>query len=241
MAFNTWHDHDHRVENQGTIPHIYHSQRWVAPPEYIKARGNVDTFAFPKGGGQYFATYWSTATPEQLLYDTRVLAQELQIMGRNESFTRDMEPPWDDKYIQEWSYMHAVTALAREGLRLSAGAVPLSPHKGILVHIGEVTNRAAGEEWTKWYLAVHVPDLLRFRGFKAFFKFMPMLAEDQHIFIHLFYLNEDPLEVLHALPVEITRLKEGGRYPEDLINRAQKTWMLSPYQPIVMEQYDFYD
>jgi len=234
QAFNFWHDNDHRPENHGVIPHIYHSQRWVAPPEYVAARGAVDPTAFPKGGGEYLATYWSTATPEQLLYDMTVLREQLTVVGRCGAINRDFEGLWVAR-------MHFVAAQTREGLPLSADAVPLAPHKGILVSIGEIIDKRAGEEWANWYMTVHVNDVLRCKGYRAFFKFMPMREQDQHIYLHMYYLDEDPLEALKEARSQTPRLKAEGRYPEDLIKAARRDWMISAYRPIIPGQYDFYD
>ena len=36
--FLEWHDGDHRPENVGQIPHMFHSARWIAPPESVPCR-----------------------------------------------------------------------------------------------------------------------------------------------------------------------------------------------------------
>jgi hypothetical protein len=36
-----WHDQDHKPEVVGTMPNVFISQRWVAPPELMAARRGV--------------------------------------------------------------------------------------------------------------------------------------------------------------------------------------------------------
>ncbi|MBI2867293.1 MAG: hypothetical protein HYX97_03025 [Chloroflexi bacterium] len=229
-AFNTWHDYDHRPENHGPIPHIFHSQRWVAPPDYVKLRGAVN---LPKGGGQYFAMYWSTATAEQLAYDMTVVREKLRVLGRCGPIDRDFTAVWRDR-------MHFVSAQVRPGLALSADAVPVSPHKGIIAVLGEVIDMKRRDEYAQWDEMVHVPDVLSCKGVMAAFKFMPMKEEDHHIYLKLHYLDGDPLQVMEEIRKNSPQWRAKGHYLDNL-DGVRRNLILSLYRPITPGQYDFYD
>ena len=132
-AFVTWHDTDHRPENVGQIEHVYHSERWVAPPHLAAAR-LVDAAGLVPDPGQYVHTYWSTATPEQLVYDMTVVHERLQAQGRCEPINRDFTAMWRDR-------MHPVNALVRPGGPLGVDALPVAPHDGCR---GDAARTASG-------------------------------------------------------------------------------------------------
>ena len=67
-----WHDQDHKPEVVGTVPGIFISQRWVAPPQ-MKALWPPSSLN--AGGGEYVNLYWTTTTPDDLRSDTELKAE----------------------------------------------------------------------------------------------------------------------------------------------------------------------
>src|SRR3954449_6093538 len=76
-----WHDQDHKPEVVATVPGIFISQRWVAPPDLMAARPRS---SLAHAGGEYVNLYWTTTTPEQLRADFQVLGRRLEMVGRME-------------------------------------------------------------------------------------------------------------------------------------------------------------
>src|SRR6266545_1211791 len=76
-----WHDQDHKPEVLATVPGIFVSQRWVAPPD-LKATWPAS--GLEHGGGEYVNLYWTATPPAQLEADFHVLGQRLEAVGRME-------------------------------------------------------------------------------------------------------------------------------------------------------------
>src|SRR4029079_9182148 len=74
-----WHDRDHKPEVLGTMPDVYISERWVAPPEDIAAR---PASALAHNGGEYLNVSWSAAGPESIDPGFAVLRERLLPAGR---------------------------------------------------------------------------------------------------------------------------------------------------------------
>ena len=184
-AFNVWHDTDHRPENHGQIEHIYHSVRYVAEPDHLAARQVLEG-GLADPGGEYFATYWSTATPEQLLYDMTVVREQLRLLGRCEPINRDFRAVWRDR-------VHVVRAYVPPDSILSADAVPLAPHHGVVATLGQYPPELAA--WARRHHDEFVPRLLAGGEVAAIFTFMPMKEEDHHLFVHVWFTRTDPLAV----------------------------------------------
>ena len=184
-AFNEWHDTDHRPENHGQIDHIYHSVRYVAEREQLAARQVLEGgLAGP--GGEYLAMYWSTASPEQLLYDMTVVRERLRLLGRCEPINRDFRAVWRDR-------VHVVRAYVPPGSILSADAVPLAPHDGVVATLGQYPPELAA--WARRHDDEFVPRLLAGGDVAGIFTFMPMKEQDHHLFVHLWFTTGDPLAV----------------------------------------------
>jgi hypothetical protein len=72
-----WHDQDHKPEVVGTTPHIYISQRWVAPPDLMATR---PPSSLEHNGGKYVNLYWSSGTPDEMQADFGVLGRRLELV-----------------------------------------------------------------------------------------------------------------------------------------------------------------
>jgi hypothetical protein len=220
-AFNTWHDSDHRPENHGQIDHIYHSVRYVADARAIEARQVYpDGLADP--AGEYFAMYWSVATPEQLLYDMTVVRERLRLLGRCEPINRDFRATWRDR-------LHVVDAHVPADSPVSADGVPLGPHAGVVVTLGEYPDELVG--WVQRYDNEFVPRLLAAGDVAGMFSFMPMKEEDHHLFLHVWFVRNDPV----AVQIRANEIEEALGAPLSTIH------VRGAYQPISVGRYDTHE
>src|SRR5690606_11632585 len=110
-----WHDGDHKPEVVGTMPHVFISQRWVAPPQWVETRGPTD---LPHRGGEYVNLYWSSGSPEEMTRDFDALGARLTAVGR-------MQPM---QCIERTfgARLRPVSVQTRPGLPLSGEAVTAS-------------------------------------------------------------------------------------------------------------------
>ncbi|MBI2867876.1 MAG: hypothetical protein HYX97_06040 [Chloroflexi bacterium] len=232
QVFNAWHDYDHRPENHGQIPHIYHSQRWIATPELMEARAPLDPAEMPYNGGQYFASYWSTAGPEQLEYDIALLRSRLMVLGRNNPINNK-----DFKRVRPDRYYIPLSGHACSGLALSAEAVPLAPHTAIVVMLVQALEADQGERWIEWCQATHVKDVLTCAGFAAAYVFKAARPEHRGRYLLLYYLDADPLEAMADVRRRSAEWHASGRYPKDQ-GQMRRSLILSAYHPITPGGYD---
>lgn len=220
-TFNLWHDQDHRPENHAQINHVYHSARYVAEPEHIRARQVLEG-GLADPAGEYFAMYWSTATPEKLLYDMTVVRERLRLLGRCEEINRDFWSTWRDRF-------HVVKAHVPTTSVLSADAVPLAPHMGVVVTLGQFPDDLSW--WVRHHNEEFVPRLLSGGDVGAIFTLMPMKEEDHHLFLHVWFTRSEPLVVqaqAHDLEQEV------GLTTASIHIRGC-------YRPITPGVYDVYD
>ncbi|MBI2867878.1 MAG: hypothetical protein HYX97_06050, partial [Chloroflexi bacterium] len=84
------------------------------------------------------------------------------------------------------------------------------------------------------------PDVLSCKGVMAAFKFMPMKEEDHHIYLKLYYLDDDPLKVMEEIGKNSPQWKAKGRRLDNL-DGVRRNLITSIYRPITPGHYDFYD
>jgi hypothetical protein len=176
-AFLDWHDLDHRPENHGHIPHIFHSQRWIARPESIAHREFAEGTAFADAG-QYLMTYWSSAEPRQLLEDMTVLREQLAALGRCDAIGRDFQARWRER-------MHPVEAFTNPKLGVGPDTAMLLPHDGLVITVGEQ--------------AAEPPPLFESLAVVAAVSLTTMAGVDRALFVHLHYTRGEPLETQQAI------------------------------------------
>lgn len=236
-AFNRWHDYDHRPENQA-LPGIFHSQRWVAPPDYVAARERVDSTYFDYGGGEYFATYWSEAPAEELDRDMVVRREQLKLLGRFNFDYKSLGWGRDQKrYGRDRDY-DFVKAWTRRDLPVSGAAVPLMPHEGVYVVLSEVIDPARADEWYHWYDAIRAPEVVECKGFMAAFRFVRLVQMPTPVVLDLYYLNGDPLAAAADLRAKLAASEAQGRgFPQNLVRNVL---ISGPYRTMMPGQYDFY-
>jgi hypothetical protein len=227
---NAWHDSDHRPEVVGTVPGVFISQRWVAPPDYVAARPPTD---LRNSGGEYANLYWSERTPEDLVNDFFLLGKRLTARGR-------MVP---ERYMHRiWgSRMRVVDAYAAAECHLSPEAVSFAPHMGLVVTAEEIIEPTAQDDYERWMESERIPDILGSKLFTAAFKFVPQAGENQKLLLHYFYTplsqaREAFIELQHGFTPQ-ARATAG--FPA--IDSVRRQIFSGVYRPIIPGQYDFYD
>jgi hypothetical protein len=225
-----WHDQDHKPEVVGTVPGIFISQRWVAPPE-MKALW--PSSRLDAGGGEYVNLYWSTTTPDQLGADFQVLGRRLEAVGR-------MEPM---RYIQRtWGRrMRPVSAMARVGLPLSAEAVTCAPQStGLMLVIEQMSDGPQRDAYARWHETEHVPMVLETGSFTAAVKLLSDAAEDRNLVVVLYYTDRpDPCRAYaEFLETSATWTSSTRGFPNaDAVRSRIHEGM---YRPSI-GQYEFYE
>jgi hypothetical protein len=179
-AFLDWHELDHRPENHGVVPHIFHSERFVAPPDALPSRllAADGPFADP---GHYVMLYWSTAEPATVSYDMAVLREQLAAQGRCHPINRDFSATW-----RERMYPAAARASPRHGV--SADAACLTNHTQMVVTVGRYPEEP---HWQQWYGVGGLAGVFDDRRITAAYTLMPDWTEPGAPFVHLHYATSD--------------------------------------------------
>src|SRR5262245_36231379 len=127
-AFLDWHEDDHRPENHGVIPHVFHSARYIATPESVRRRRAAPGTPF-EDAGTYLMTYWSTARPAELVRDMTIVREQLEALGRCAPIGRDFIAPWRDR-------LQVVKGYANPAHVVSPDAVPIVRHDALVLVVG---------------------------------------------------------------------------------------------------------
>ena len=222
-----WHDADHKPEVVGTMPHVFISQRWVTPPDWMALRGPTD---LPHQGGEYVNLYWSAGTAEEMQRDFDYLGKRLEAVGR-------MAPM---KYIHRaWgSRLKPVSVQTPLGLPHSGEAITGSiVTTGLMVVVGEVTDAAKRADYLHWHEHEHIPLILETGLFAAAAKLLP---DDPNQYVALYYTDDpDPKRVYGEFQrVAASWRTEGKDFPN--ADAVRKRIMGAMYRPS-MGQYEFYD
>ena len=227
---SVWHDQDHKPEVVGTMPGIFISQRWVAPPDLMQARPES---SLEHNGGEYVNMYWSTDPPDKMSADFGVLGHHMALVGR-------MEPM---KYIHRtWgSRLRPASAYTRPGVALSADALTCAPQvTGLMVVIGELIDGDQRDAYARWHETEHIPLILDTGVFSAAVKLMSDSPAERNVFVALYY-TERP-DVCDAY-VEFQKITAGWRNTDkDFPNADQvrKRIHHGMYRPSI-GFYNYYD
>lgn len=203
-AFLDWHELDHRPENHGGIDHIFHSERFVLPPDALSDVAAEGPFADP---GQYLMTYWSTAEPDQVTYDMAVLREQLAAQGRCGPINRDFRATWRHR-------MHLAKGYANPAHVASAEAAFLTNHTAIVVTVG---HYADDPRWAAWYDRAAVPALFGDERITAAYTLIPQVSAPTEPFVHLHYLTAADVDIRKAVAEAYT---SGDGTPPRVLYRA---------------------
>jgi hypothetical protein len=172
-TFLDWHEHDHRPENQATIGHLVHSERFILAPGRASIAVAEGEFASP---GQYLMTYWSSETPEVMGADMSALFGELSRAGRCEPADRDFRAVWRDR-------MELVAAFTATRLSVSPNAAFMAPHAEVTLTLGDLDDASAA--WLQWYHAEGVQTVLSDRRVSSAYT---LLSPDRTRFAQLHFI-----------------------------------------------------
>jgi hypothetical protein len=179
-----WHDQDHKPEVVATMPHIFISQRWVAPPDLMTSR---PASTLSHNGGEYLNVYWSSGSAEEMEADFSALGRRLEVVGRMQPM-RYIERTWGRR-------LRPVSVQARRGLELSPEAITCAPqNQGLFLVIGELVADEGGDEFARWHETEHAPSILDTGVFSGAAKLMSALPDEPSLMVILYYSDrEDPL------------------------------------------------
>ncbi|WAX58465.1 hypothetical protein M6B22_06795 [Jatrophihabitans cynanchi] len=192
-SFLEWHDFDHRPENVGQIPHVFHSGRWIAAPGSLETR-EFGADSPVTDGGQYLLTYWSSVAPAQLRADMFGLAGKLRALGRLQPMGRDFRITWRE-------YARPVRGYSDPALGLSEDAVPLVPHVGLVLTVGRAPGD--GGEWRNAYDREVLPRLFAGGSIVSALTLSSAAETESECFVYLHYTRSDPVEAQRAIAAEM--------------------------------------
>jgi hypothetical protein len=222
QAIKHWHNGVHRLELHGMVPHIYHSQDLVAPPEYVAARPETE---LQLGGGECLSLYWSDGTPQDLEQDVRAVMDSNRKVGL-------LSGPGG----QELTYrrrMHVVGARTRPGLGIFADMVPLAASTGVVVTSGEASDTQKLSAYETWHDSTYLPGVLTAELFSAVFDLKPMDEGEPNVFAKLYFTDAaDPLAVFVAAQKIISPYSQAvGDFPG--LDQVRRHIYSGVYQPVV--------
>jgi hypothetical protein len=192
-SFLDWHDDDHRPENHGVIPHLFHSARYIATPESMERRSAAPGTPFAEAG-TYLMTYWSTAQPDRLLRDMTIVRERLEALGRCAPIGRDFAAPWRDR-------LQVVTAYAGPAHHVSPDAVPLVRHDALLILVGR--DPGDGGSWARWWDGAGQAGLLADERFVGAFTLRG--TEERDLVVHLVFVRGDDASAQDAHAAVLAR------------------------------------
>jgi hypothetical protein len=224
-GFLAWHDDDHRPEVLGTVPNVFASQRWVAPPAFVAARPSTE---LPHDGGEYLVLHWSAGTPQQLDSDLYLLGRRLAGLNR-------MRP--STYFDRVWlNRLHVVSGQTCGSGGLSAEAVTCAPNTGLVLSIEQILQHDRRQEYEHWLETVLTAAVLGTRLFRASFSLVPLPDSDKQTAVRCYYTDQpDPLDTFQQFQRQRAALEL--REFEDM----RRTVFLGVFCPSERSNYDLYD
>ncbi|HEX8969455.1 MAG TPA: hypothetical protein VF937_16350 [Chloroflexota bacterium] len=224
-----WHDQDHKPEVVGTMPHVFISQRWVAPPDLMAAR---PPSSLDHNGGEYVNLYWSSGSPGEMEADFDALGRRLEVVGRMQPM-RYIHRTWGRRLVP-------VSAFTRPGLELSAEAVTFAPQtSGLMLVIVEILDTDARDAYGRWHESEHMPMILETGVFSGAVKLTSSARDERNLFVALYYTDRPDPGAAYQEFREITR---GWRGTDRDFPNADATRRLvhsGMYRPSI-GHYEFY-
>ncbi len=225
-----WHDQDHKPEVVGTMPDVYISQRWVAPPDLMQLRPSS---TLEHQGGEYVNMYWSSGTPEEMQADFSVLGRRLEIVGRMQPM-RYIHRTWGSRLVP-------ISMQARPGLQLSAEAATFAPQtSGLMLVVVELAKSDNRDAFAQWHETVHMPMILETGVFSAAAKLISSDPRERDLCVILYYSDRPDLVAAYREFQEITRGWRGTDKEFPDAASARRIVHSGMYRPSI-GHYEFYD
>jgi hypothetical protein len=222
-----WHEEIHRPEMHGTIPHIYHSEDWLSPVEYMALRPPTD---LPRNGGEYLCLYWSQGTAQELFEGVRKYAAEVR--ERN-AYHPHQEITWRDRMVVS-------AGQVRPGLEVTVDAVPLLHNTGLPLTISELAGSGGRQAYERWSEEVQVPRMLASGIFSGHYGLHSIEGGEQNAYVDIYFVERgDPIEKyreLQALEAGWQQDGAGSSGPQS----GPKPIFRGLYRRIIPGQYDLF-
>ena len=236
--YNIWHQLDHRPENLA-LEGVPYGERWVSPPEYIKARQVSDPLIHRF---HYMNMYWMMEPVDRTVRDFTDLGASTLAIGRRP------ELPYTERYFT--GFFLALKGYVSQRVLISPEALPYRPTRGVFVTMSDVFEPDSEDaiDMFQWYDQVHLPDMLELKGVAGIWSF----ASDARFTstaspnanppgrrINLYYLDEDPMEFLAAVGQAAPKWREAGRLRDN--SKTKKDLFMGPLKTIVPWEWDWFD
>jgi len=225
-----WHDQDHKPEVVGTMPHVYVSQRWVAPPDLMALRSQS---TLEHQGGEYVNLYWSSGTPEEMHADFGVLGRRLEVVGRMQPM-RYIHRTWGRRLVP-------ISLQSRTGLEISAEAATFAPQTtGLMVVVVELTDSANRDAFAQWHETVHMPMILETGVFSAAAKLISSDPQERDLCVILYYSDRSDIAAAYGEFQDISRGWRGTDKDFPDAASARRIVHSGIYRPSI-GHYEYYD
>jgi hypothetical protein len=223
-----WWDDDHKPEVLGTLPNVFLSQRWVAPPEWVALRPVTE---LPYRGGEYANLYWSSGSVAELERDFTELGTRLARLGR--SGPTDLTRLWPSVPRRR---LRPTLVAAGPGATVSADAVPaVHANTGLTVLIGEYRGGAPWADFCRWQESEQIPALLDMGLYSGIARFVSDAADLHATYVLLAYTDAAHPESGFAQLLDTAADRARGPY-----SGGHHTVFAGIYQPSI-GHYEIYD
>ncbi|MCL0102206.1 hypothetical protein M1O29_03895 [Dehalococcoidia bacterium] len=236
--YNIWHQLDHRPENLA-LEGVPYGERWVSSPDCITARSVSDPMIHDF---HYMNMYWMIEPVERTVRDFIDLGASTMAIGRRP------EVPYTKRYFT--GFFLALKGYSNPRVLISPEALPYRPTRGVFATMHDLPEPESEDaiEMLQWYDEIHIPDVLECKGvagawtFTADARFASTAGANPNKpgrRIHLYYLDEDPLEFLKDLNAHVPQWKAAGRLRDN--SKTKKDLFVGPLRTILPWEWNWFD
>jgi len=225
VEYNRYHSYDHMPENLA-LDGVVLGTRWAAPKSYMDARLTAHS-SF--SSSQYLIHYLMTEPLEEAYRQFAELGQRTRSLGRY----------YPARTIHASGHFDFLKAYVSPRLPISPEAIPFTPHRGVFVVIKDVVDVEKQQELAQWHDQIHVPDVLKVRGVAGCCWYEsrgdvrssnPGPGRPERRWVFVYYLDDDPLEMMADLPNRQAEWRAAGRCYDT--GQSVEVLMAGPYQTI---------
>lgn len=231
--YNAWHQLDHRPENLA-LPGVLHGERWVRSPDCAAASVAAD----PRFESfHYLNSYWLREPIDQSRLEWQALGARSLQWGRR--------PDLHLAKRNHLQFCEPVKGYAHPRVLLSPDVLPLRPNLGVWLTVARIgDDPAAANDLYQWYDEVRIPDMLGCPGVAGGWTFVDEGSfdpahEGASLRFHLYFLDDDPLEVAAALAEHEAEWAAAGRGRDRA--PAEAVLFAGPLRRIIPWQWDWFD
>ena len=238
--YNRWHMLDHRPENIN-LPGMIYGERFVVSPDCAAKVTASDPAFYPF---HYLLMYWMQEPMEETWKGFRTFADTSIIMGRRPDI------PYSKRHLQ--GIFFPLKGYVNPRILVSPEALPYRPARGLYVQAFDVADPGSGtaQELLSWYDLVHIPAMLNLKGVAGAWTFgsdpaysfpTSLNPNPAGRIVHVYYLDEDPLETLKDLESHQARWRVSGHTPPAGSNAGRREIFTGPLRTITPWQWDWFE